>query len=86
MAKHKFNNIIDELSENYEYEYNCTKDGQFKRYDRLTGETETINSYADIVHFYLEQFQNKAYISGGDEYNHIIEKLRKEAKICEYVL
>lgn len=77
MEAYKFNNIIDTLADYYNYTYEPLKDGKFLRFDKLTEETETVNSYTDIIKFYLEQYQNKTVLSGGNEYEKIIEALQK---------
>ena len=77
MEKYTFNSIIDKLAELYGYEYEKQIDGKFKQFDKQTEETEIINGYLDIVQFYLEQYQNKAEISGGNEYEKIIKELKE---------
>lgn len=77
MEKYIFNNVIDKLAEFYGNEYEKQTDGKFKRFDKQTEETEIINGYSDIIQFYLEQYENKAELSGGNEYEKIIEELKE---------
>ena len=71
-----FNNILDILSLQYEYEYIKVGKDTYKRIDKQTGDSEIVGSYKDIVQFYLTEYQNKSEVSGGNEYDHIINELK----------
>ena len=71
-----FNNILDILSLQYEYDYIKVGKDLYKRFDKQTGEYEIVGSYDDIIQFYLTEYQNKSEVSGGNEYDYIINELK----------